>query len=71
MKLEVSNKYDTSMQASAEEAEVLREQLRYKQELVEQFENHLQGLADQHQTQVQEMQAVNDQLKVRVADFEA
>ena len=50
---------------------MVREQLRDKTELVEQFESHLTELHGQHSTQITEMQAVNDQLKVRVADFEA
>lgn len=49
----------------------MKDQLADKQELIEQFESHLTGLTDQHNTQIQEMQTVVDQLKIKIVDFEA
>ena len=56
----MSAKYDTTQQQNAEELDMMKEQVRYKQELIEQFESNITGLADQQRTQVTEMQAVND-----------
>ena len=48
IKLEVSAKYDHSFQQSAEELDMVKEQLKDKQELIEQFESHLMGIAETH-----------------------
>ena len=50
---------------------MVKEQVRDKQELIEQFDSHMTAITEQHQTQVAEMQAVQDQLKIKLADFEA
>jgi hypothetical protein len=38
-----------------EELDMVKEQLKDKQELIEQFEHHLTSIADQHGTQIAEM----------------
>jgi len=50
---------------------MVKEQLADKQELIEQFESHLTGMQDQHTTQIQQIQIVNDELKIKVQDLEA
>ena len=55
IKLEVSAKYDHSFQQSAEELDMVKEQLKDKQELIEKFESHLTELADTHGQQIAEM----------------
>ena len=50
---------------------MVKDQLRDKQELIEQFESHMTALTEQHQSQHDEIQAVNDQLKVQLGDCEA
>ena len=42
--MEVAAKYDTSLQQRDEELEDVRDQLHNKQELIEQFESHLNGI---------------------------
>ena len=71
IKLEVATKYDTTQQQNIEELDMVKEQLRDKQELIEQFESHLTGLQDTHSTQMTEMQGTLDQLKVKIQDYEA
>ena len=50
---------------------MVKDQVRDKQDLIEQFDSHMTTMTEQHQTQVAEMQAVTDQLKIKLADFEA
>ena len=39
---------------------MVKDQVRDKQDLIEQFDSHMTAITEQHQTQVAEMQAVVD-----------
>ena len=39
---------------------MVKDQVRDKQDLIEQFDSHMTAMTEQHQTQVAEMQAVTD-----------
>lgn len=47
IKLQVAAKYDTSLQQNEEELEMVKEQLRDKQDMIEQFESHMTALTEQ------------------------
>ena len=42
----MSAKYDTNLQQNEEELEMVKDQLRDKQELIEQFESHMTALTE-------------------------
>lgn len=69
-KLEVAARYDTSLQQTTEELSMAKEQLRDKQDLIEQFEAHMTSLAEENSAQINEIQVGNNQLKTRISDLE-